>query len=408
MIQEISIKNFLSFKDKTVFSFEASDSKFREETQVVEVAEGVRLLRFAALYGANAAGKSNLMKAFYFINQFLFKDKEKDGRIDYPTGVVPFFLDDKTKTENSEFEIVFFVETAKNTYTKYIYKLEVNSETVVFEELSKENNIIVFQRKFQNNKFNTIYNFGIDDTTKAVFDLTCRKNMSIFAVYYNIEPNLPKDLDDLKNVKNYFMNFIPVVTGKKDIYAYTKEKLADDAKGNVKNKVLAGFEPSGFNISGISFTREEDGTIQDEFYIKVENQKEYALPGYLQSDGTKRYMSLNYIFHQLLEKQSFLIADEMETFIHPDLFEKIVYDFLSVESNHSQLILTTHYSGLMETVNNLIRVDSINFVEKKGDGSSELYRLTDFDDLEKFNGKDLTIYRGYREGRFGAVADIKY
>ena len=118
MIQKISIKNFLSFKDKIVFSFESTESKFREKTQVVEVAEGVRLLRFVALYGANASGKSNLMRAFFFLSQFLFRDKDEKGKIDYLTGVEPFLLDDFTKSENSEFEVVFFVETARNNFFK--------------------------------------------------------------------------------------------------------------------------------------------------------------------------------------------------------------------------------------------------------------------------------------------------
>ena len=131
------------------------------------------------------------------------------------------------------------------------------------------------------------------------------------------------------------------------------------------------------------------------------------MPGFLQSNGTHRYIGLDVILHQLLEKQSFLIADELENAIHPDLFEKFVYDFLTAKNNHSQLILTTHYSGLMETVNNMIRLDSIHFVEKHDDGLSELYSITDFDDLDKYN-KDFTIYKGYREGRFGAVADISY
>ena len=64
MIQEIKIKNFLSFKDEVTFSFEATKDKFAEEYQVVEVVPGVRLLRFAMVYGANASGKTNLLKAF--------------------------------------------------------------------------------------------------------------------------------------------------------------------------------------------------------------------------------------------------------------------------------------------------------------------------------------------------------
>jgi len=132
-------------------------------------------------------------------------------------------------------------------------------------------------------------------------------------------------------------------------------------------------------------------------------KKKYKIPGRLMSEGTRNYIGLNLIMHQLLEKQSFLTADEMENSIHPDLLEKIVYDFLTAKNNQSQLILATHYSGLLETV--MLRPDSIRFIEKKDDGSSELFSLTDFKDLDKL---DTSIYKAYRDGRFGAVAKIKY
>lgn len=67
MILELKIKNFLSFKDETSFSFEATKDKSYEEYQVVEVAEGIRVLRLAVVYGANASGKSNLINAFNFL-----------------------------------------------------------------------------------------------------------------------------------------------------------------------------------------------------------------------------------------------------------------------------------------------------------------------------------------------------
>ncbi len=404
MIQEISIKNYLSFKDKIMFSFVADPSKFREETQVVEVAKGVRLLRFAALYGANASGKSNLMKAFHFISRFLFRDKDEKGNIDYQTGVIPFWLDDDTQKDNSEFEIIFFVPIKKDAFKRYVYHLVVNPESVVSEELRcGDSETIVFQRNLQNGKYNTVYNFDIDDMTKAVLDLTCRRNMSLFAAYKNIEQNLQKTLEGLKYVKDYFQSFLPPITGKKDIYKYVKDELSNDIEGKIKKEILTGFETSDIHINNISFERQKDGSIQDNFYVKGKDDKIYELPGYLQSEGTKRYMGLRHIFCQLLEKQSFLIADELETFIHPDLYEKIVYDFLTAKDNHSQLILTTHYSGLMETVT--LRPDSIHFVEKKDDGSSELFALTDFKDL---NSLDSSFYKAYRDGRFGAVAKIKY
>ena len=107
MIQEIRIKNFLSFRDEVVLSFEATKDRTCEECQVVSVAPNVRLLRFALVYGANASGKTNLLSAIDFLRDFWF-DKKTD--IDENTGVVPFLLDAETPEAPSEFCMKFFVE----------------------------------------------------------------------------------------------------------------------------------------------------------------------------------------------------------------------------------------------------------------------------------------------------------
>ena len=112
MIQELTIKNFLSFKDSTTFSFEATDDKTLEDYQVVQIGN-TRLLRFALVYGANASGKSNLLAAFEFLWAFWFSRKRaKDEAI----GVQPFKLDQATPNEPSSFELVFFVGDMKYKY----------------------------------------------------------------------------------------------------------------------------------------------------------------------------------------------------------------------------------------------------------------------------------------------------
>ena len=90
MIQELKIKNFLSFKDEVKFSFEASNDKFAEDSQVVTINENTRLLRFAIIYGYNASGKSNLLSVLEFLSYFWsFKPKDLDSK----TEVIPFKLD---------------------------------------------------------------------------------------------------------------------------------------------------------------------------------------------------------------------------------------------------------------------------------------------------------------------------
>lgn len=399
MIQEISIKNFLSYKDKMTFSFLADPSKFREETQVVEVAKGVRLLRFAALYGANAAGKSNFLRAVFFITKFLFRVPNSRNE---KTGLIPFLLDDNTPNENSEFEIVFYVNGEK-----YHYYLVVNTEQVIAEKLTiGKSDKNVFTRRSDGDESTITFNVRLKQVEKETIRINCLKNMSIFAAYSRVNISI----SEFQTVLDYFNNFMPNLTEKKDVYGYAAHFLALSKNVAYKEKMLEDFKDSSSdfeNIVDYKFTIKETSDNEQEithnFKIKLKNGKVYELPGDLISNGTRNYMGLNVILRQLLEKQSFITADEIENSIHPDLLEKIVYDFLTAKDNHSQMILATHYSGLMETV--MIRPDSIHFVEKKDDGSSELYALTDFKDLNTLNS---SIYKAYRDGRFGAVAKIKY
>ena len=391
MIQEISIKNFLSFKDKMTFSFVADPSKFREETQVVEVAKGVRLLRFAALYGANASGKSNFLRAVYFVSEFLFRVfNSKDEK----TGVVPFLLDDKTPNEDSEFEIVFYVERKR-----YHYYLVINSERVVSERLTVgKSEKQIFLRCLNGDNSKITFNANLSQIAKEAIEVNCLPNMSVFAAYRRVNVTIP----ELQMVVDYFGSFMPNITTNKDVYLYAANVLKESENVNLKQTVLSDLHNADFNIKDFSFTV-ENGEIKDKYSIKIKDEnKTYIMPGVLQSNGTRRYIGLDVILHQLLEKQSFLIADELENAIHPDLFEKIVYDFLTAKDNHSQLILTTHYSGLMETI--VMRPDSIRFVKKNEDGCSELYALTDFKGVNELT----SFYKAYRDGRLGAVPKINY
>ena len=128
MIQELKIKNVLSFKNEVTFSFVASNDQFAEDSQVVKINDSTRLLRFGVLYGYNASGKSNLLHAFDFLPRFW---SYKPEGMDEPTGVVPFKLDAVSQNEPSRFEMIFFV-----CNVKYWYQLELDRNQVYLEKLS--------------------------------------------------------------------------------------------------------------------------------------------------------------------------------------------------------------------------------------------------------------------------------
>ena len=117
----------MSFRDEVTLSFEATKDTTFEDYHIVEVTPGVRLLRFAMVYGANASGKSNLLYALDFLHDFVFN---KTDDMEESTGAVPFKLDAVTPKQPSEFSLKFYVGE-----TKYWYELKLDQQRVYLERL---------------------------------------------------------------------------------------------------------------------------------------------------------------------------------------------------------------------------------------------------------------------------------
>ena len=189
MIQELKIKNFLSFKDEVRFSFEASNDKFAEDSQVVIINENTRLLRFAIVYGYNASGKSNLLSALSFLSYFWsYQPKSLDSK----TGVVPFKLDKQSSKVPSGFEVVFYVKD-----TKYWYQLELDESQVFLEKLSyykTSQPIMLFERTLKDGQSVIQINPNaekISATAKEMISINCLKNLSFFVARNKVNVSLP-------------------------------------------------------------------------------------------------------------------------------------------------------------------------------------------------------------------------
>ena len=179
MIQELKIKNFMSFRDEVTLSFEATKDTTFEGYHVVEVAPGVRLLRFAMVYGANASGKSNLLYALDFLQDFIFA---KPGDLEESTGAIPFKLDAVTPKEPSEFSLKFYVGN-----TKYWYELKLDQQRVYLERLyyyTSNQPTKLIERTWANGESVLTFNpsvIKISNAAKEELSLKCLPNMSFFA-----------------------------------------------------------------------------------------------------------------------------------------------------------------------------------------------------------------------------------
>ncbi len=424
MIQEIKLKNFLSFKDETTLSFEASNDSLGEESQIVQMKDGTRLLRFAIVYGYNASGKSNLIQLIEF---FRFFWNSKPSNPEQGTPVVPFKLSQKCLTEHSFFEIVFYVENVK-----YWYQLELDQHKVYLEKLSYYKTtqpIMLFERKLDNDKTKIKFNANavkVSSTAGELIELNCLKNISAFVARNQVNVDIP--LIDV--AKNWLMSKVfQTITPRVDLTDYARSRSVEIPE--LKTHLQSFLNRADFNISDMETKTHKrpiteammrsilmDNTIPNDVKKQlalggiIENQqmifthsvlngrkKEfYPMDERDESIGTLRTLGLETALYETIKKEGFLAVDEIETSLHAKLLEAILFEYLK-EPCESQMIVSTHNDGLLDLIDDLIRKDSVWFVEKQKNGVSDLYKLTDFRGLNRLS----SIRAAYRNKRFGAT-----
>ncbi|MBR3757426.1 MAG: AAA family ATPase [Bacteroidaceae bacterium] len=426
MIQEIKIKNFRSFKDEVTFSFEASNDKFAEDSQVVQINESTRLLRFAVIYGYNASGKTNLLDALDFLRYFW---SYKPESLDEGTKVNPFKLDNTSSSEPTRFEVVFYVGD-----TKYWYQLELDMLQVHKEKLSYYKStqpIMLFERTLENNQSVVEFNNNgngdkISAAAKELINVNCLKNLSVFVARNQVNVSLPL-IDAAKDwMKSQIM---PTIYPGTNLNYYAQRKTAENK--HIIKSIVDFLHEADFNVTNIqsdvidkhiaddmieyfmedaNTPKEEKERIKREKTIKqfqtifehtveTENGKEtFPMYGMDESAGTLRTFGIETALIEVFNTQSLLPVDEVDTSLHPKLLEKILYDYLRIPSR-TQLLVTTHNDGLLDLVDDLIRKDSIWFTEKKKSGVTDLYKLTDFRGVNRLS----SIREAYRNKRFGAT-----
>ena len=431
MIQEFKVRNYLSFKDEAIFSFEATKDTFAEDYQVVEVTQDVRLLRFGIVYGANASGKSNLLSALNFLRSFWHN---KPDSIEEKTGVIPFMLDNKTPNEPSSFELIFYADD-----TKYWYQLLIDEHTVLSEKLYYYKSVqptLLFDRKLGNGQ--SVINYGTPIKMSAIekekIAVECLKNMSLFAARDKVNVNIP-DIDKASTwMKKQFMQ---VILPNTPMFDYAERNSANDAV--LKAHLMEFLKEADFNISNVITkiinekipekylemflvdegipTAEKDRLRREKTIPHYETQFEHTvktndgyskfpLPKNLESMGTLRTFGVETAIYYAQQTGAFLTVDEIENSLHPQLLRLILLAFLR-KKTRAQLLVTTHYDPLLNDVSKLndqriFRKDSVWFTEKKENGHTDVYSLAEFRGLNRLS----SIQKAYNQGNFGAVPQI--
>lgn len=340
-------------------------------------------------------------------------------------------MDTETPGLPSEFEIKFYVGN-----TKYWYLLSVDKRKVLSEKLYYYKSVqptMLFLRDWEQGQSVIKINQAAVKVSNSVLEeltLKCLPNMSFFAARNQVNCSL-SSIDDARDWMK--TGLLPIIEPKTQMFEYAGNKMLDDSE--LKQYMLNFIKRADFNITGVTAKKElvpipdfmrnailDDHQIpkstkekilsdpvldrlETDFEHTVRNKRgveKYTLPNSLQSEGTRRTFGIEAAIYEALKNEKALLVDEIESSLHPDLVEFIIEQFLK-KKNRSQLLVTSHYDPLLNTVDDLIRKDSIWFTEKEEDGSSKLYSLVEFKGLNKIR----SFQKSYRNGVFGALPNIK-
>lgn len=423
MLIEFRVENFRSFKSEQVLSMVASGSDKSLPDNCMDAGK-LKLVRGAAVYGANASGKSNLVKALDVMQNWIRNstsmDKEKRHKI------TPFLLEESCSQEPTSFEATFIHEKIR-----YQYGFSALGNLILKEWLfafPKGSPQMWFKRTFDNEKERSIFKFGsyfkgvktkLEESTRndtLLLSLAAEWNHEQLTPVYEWFRQYLKILGpryQLEITENA-LHTAQEIGPERDLHKYVERFLKDADLG------VCGLTVEEISADEIGFPEEisSEGrqVILPEMRSKkklrvgllhksIDEDQSVELPLSEESDGTKRMFELSIPWLQSLANGFTVVVDELEDSLHSLLTRELVKPFFDpfFSKSGAQLIFTTHDTTLLDP--ELLRRDQIWFTEKDTEGSTELYSLADYKEHRARKGESLN--RGYLSGRYGAVPILK-
>lgn len=411
MLVEFRVKNFRSLRNEQALSLVASKDKSLRDTHTVSTGIGAApsLLRSAVVYGANAGGKSNLIKALQYMRGVVAESATalQPGQV---FSVQPFRLDSSSASQPTEFEVTFLLDGVRYQYGFSLTPQRIVGEHLLVYKAFKPQRW--FERRYDATIGKDIYDFGSGlKGQKSVWESATRAN-SLFlsmAVQLNSEqlrPVFDWFLDRLV-IFNEITPLTPQVTvqmlrqteGKKAICNFLTAADISIADIDVVTRKVPGQAVHFDLVAGKTEVRSEEME-ENELRFHHATEKGNAVFGLAdESGGTRNLLFLTGPVLDILSKGLTLVIDELDTSLHTLLVRRLVQLFHNPEFNTggAQLVFTTHDTSLLDAPN-LFRRDQVWFVEKDREQASTLYGLSDFSPR-----KNEALERGYLMGRYGGL-----
>jgi AAA15 family ATPase/GTPase len=419
MLVEFRLRNFRSYAaEKKISMVAATGKELAGNTITIEGFERHPLLRSAAIYGANASGKSNLVQAFDFFQNFVLQSSETH-REGHEIPVLPFLLDPKLAKKSSELEITFLLDGVRHQYGFIVSPERVSEEWLTVYPKGKPQE---WFRRIVGASGRSEWSFSRTHMRGDKIQLADRTRENALFLTVAAQWNHPQ----IKTIYAWFENRIRVLPRQIDTMTDTRRQLVKDAHFcdwaagilRAADTGISGVYASTREINKDDFRFPNDmsadptNSVTREFLkiFKLDVRIRRRLPGSdteiewdleHESDGTQRMLELLGPIRDVLEQGAVLIMDELDTSLHAFITRAIVRLFNNPDTNPNgaQLVFTTHDTSLLDLT--IFRRDQIWLTEKDQSGATDLYSLQDYSPR-----KGEAIQKGYLLGRYGAVPFI--
>lgn len=417
MLVEFKVNNFRSIKDTATFSMLTSS---KDEGNSFEF-RNYNLLRSSIIYGANASGKSNLLKAMAFMSRLVlnrYKIIQSTDQLPHD----PFRLSTETENDSSTFEIVFFIDEikyrygfeidSKVVYSEWLYADEKGKEAKLFFRDTEESNYVnpnkfkegydFFNKKEEKIKIanNQLFIWKCDREDDAIISKSILKWFSQFNLIDGMEHEGYIDYT-MKQMKNdIFRNEMIALVKTADIgiedISLEEEDLPDNLidklpfSDDMKQEML---QKGAFRIKSLNtFHKKYDENNNEVGHAIFELENE-------ESKGTRKFFKMSAPILNTLKKGKILMIDELDASLHPILTQHLIKLFHDKDINkkNAQLIFATHDTNLLKP--ELFRRDQIWLTEKDQYGATTIYSLAQFKNVRK----QEDFEKQYIQGKYGAI-----
>lgn len=387
MLVQFKMKNVLSFKEETIFDMTAISAYKEHPSNLIDIDTKEKFLRVAAIYGANASGKSNFVWALQLFRRIVSQSLNNvdDGAESVLKKCSKPFSFEENKG-NSEFEIVQILRDEE-----YQYGFEYNSEKIVMEWLYRKSlktnrKVTIFERTMQK------VNLGVSVRKKCEAYKDQIPPETLLLSFFN---KLKLKTDIFKTV---YSGITDVLVFMSDDYEDTRflDALLPKVIDGKKEKLLEFLTAIDIGIKDITYKEKE--TLFFTFHKGADGEL-YPLNLYDESEGTIKSIMLFIHAHMAIINGYVLVMDELNVKLHP-LLLKFFIDLFYDNNSMAQLIYTTHDTTLMDK--KFFRRDQIWFVQKDELGHSELCALSDF----KVRS-DASFEKDYLAGVYGGIPFLK-